>query len=55
LPVRSGAADLQKAVDKIVAQTFCDFGLITINDGSSDATAAMPVCWKPSDQAVSSG
>jgi glycosyltransferase involved in cell wall biosynthesis len=41
LPVRNGAADLPKAVDTILAQTFADFELIAINDGSTDRTGAV--------------
>jgi glycosyltransferase involved in cell wall biosynthesis len=37
--VRNGAADLRKAVDTILAQTFSGFELIAINDGSTDGTA----------------
>src|SRR5262249_61801204 len=40
LPVRNGAADLPKAMDTILAQTFTDFELIVVNDGSTDGTAA---------------
>jgi glycosyltransferase involved in cell wall biosynthesis len=41
LPVRNGAADLPKAIDTILAQTFTDFELIVVNDGSTDGTAAV--------------
>jgi glycosyltransferase involved in cell wall biosynthesis len=41
LSVRNGAADLPKAVDTILAQTFSDFELIAINNGSTDGTAAV--------------
>jgi hypothetical protein len=41
LPVRNGAADLSRALDSILAQTFADFELIAINDGSSDETGAV--------------
>ena len=41
LPVRNGAADLPKAMDTILAQTFTDFELIVVNDGSTDGTAAV--------------
>ena len=41
LPVRDGAADLPTAVDTILKQTFADFELIAIDDGSSDGTAAV--------------
>jgi cellulose synthase/poly-beta-1,6-N-acetylglucosamine synthase-like glycosyltransferase len=41
LSVHNGAADLPKAVDTILAQTFSDFELIAINDGSTDETASI--------------
>jgi hypothetical protein len=41
LSVRNGAADLPKAIDTILTQTFTDFELIAINNGSSDGTAAV--------------
>src|ERR1700719_3127 len=41
LSVHNGAADLPKAVDTILAQTFSDFELIAINNGSTDGTAAV--------------
>lgn len=40
LPVYNGEAFLKEAVDSIFGQTFTDFELIIINDGSSDASAA---------------
>jgi glycosyltransferase involved in cell wall biosynthesis len=41
LSVHNGAADLPKAIDTILSQSFADFELIAINNGSSDATAAV--------------
>ncbi len=41
LPVRDGASDLPMAIDTILAQTFGDFELIAVNDGSCDGTAAI--------------
>jgi glycosyl transferase family 2 len=41
LSVRNGAADLTKAVDTILTQTFSDFELIAIDNGSTDGTAAV--------------
>jgi hypothetical protein len=41
LSVHNGAADLRKAVDTILTQTFADFELIAINNGSTDGTAAI--------------
>lgn len=39
LPVRDGEAYLRAAIDSILAQTFADFELIIVNDGSADSTA----------------
>jgi hypothetical protein len=39
LPVYNGAADVRKAVESILAQTFQDYELIVINDGSKDDSA----------------
>ena len=39
LPVRNGAADLLKAIDTILGQTFTDFELIVVNDGSRACAA----------------
>ena len=41
LSVRNGAADLPGAVGTILSQTFSDFELIAINNGSTDGTAAV--------------
>jgi hypothetical protein len=41
LSVRNGAADVAKAIDTILAQSFSDLELIAINNGSIDATAAV--------------
>lgn len=41
LSVKNGAADLPHAVESILAQTFTDFELIVLNDGSTDDTAAV--------------
>ncbi len=38
LPVYNGAAFVRAAVDSILAQTYRDFELLVIDDGSSDAT-----------------
>lgn len=38
LPVRNGAAHLRAALESIFAQTFRDFELLVIDDGSTDAT-----------------
>lgn len=39
LPVYNGAADVERSVQTILSQTFYNFELIIINDGSSDESA----------------
>lgn len=39
LPVYNGAAEVIRAVDTVLKQTFTDFELLIINDGSNDHTA----------------
>ncbi len=41
MPVRNGAAYLQAAVESILAQTFADFELLIIDDGSTDESPEM--------------
>jgi glycosyltransferase involved in cell wall biosynthesis len=40
LSVRNGGADLPKAIESILAQTFTNFELVAINNGSTDGTGA---------------
>lgn len=39
LPVYNGAADVERAIRSILSQTYTDFELLVINDGSQDASA----------------
>ncbi|MBJ6801934.1 glycosyltransferase family 2 protein [Geomonas propionica] len=41
LPVYNGARYLREAIDSILGQTFCDFELIVINDGSRDDSSVI--------------
>lgn len=41
MPIYNGAADLVKALDSVLSQTFEDFEVIAINDGSKDDSAAL--------------
>jgi glycosyltransferase involved in cell wall biosynthesis len=41
MPVYNGERYLREAVDSILAQTFADFELLIINDGSTDRSAAV--------------
>lgn len=41
MPVYNGAADLRRALDTVLGQTFRDFEVIAINDGSKDDSAAL--------------
>jgi hypothetical protein len=38
MPVRNGGAYLSLALDSVLAQTFCDFELLVIDDGSTDGS-----------------
>src|SRR5579883_1018190 len=41
LPVKNGAAYIGAAIESLFAQTFADFELLVIDDGSSDETVAI--------------
>jgi glycosyltransferase involved in cell wall biosynthesis len=41
MPVYNGAADLRRALDTVFDQTFSDFEVIAINDGSKDDSASL--------------
>jgi glycosyltransferase involved in cell wall biosynthesis len=41
LPVRNAAATLGEALDSVLSQTFTDFELIALNDGTTDGSDAM--------------
>ena len=46
MPVYNGERFLRQAVDSILSQTFKDFELIIINDGSSDSTEDIILSYK---------
>jgi glycosyltransferase involved in cell wall biosynthesis len=48
LPVYNGELYLREAIDSILAQTFKNFELIIINDGSTDATAEIVLSYTDS-------
>jgi glycosyltransferase involved in cell wall biosynthesis len=41
LPVRNGERYLLEAIDSVLAQTFRDFELVVVDDGSTDGSAAL--------------
>jgi glycosyltransferase involved in cell wall biosynthesis len=41
LPIRNAAETLPAALDSLLAQTFGDFEIVAVDDGSTDATAAI--------------
>ena len=52
MTVFNGERFLREAIDSILSQTFSDFELIIINDGSTDSTAAMLDSYARSDPRV---
>ncbi|MDE2804853.1 MAG: glycosyltransferase [Gemmatimonadota bacterium] len=49
LPVRDGAATLEAALQSLGAQTFSDFEVIVVDDGSGDDTARVARRWERRD------
>lgn len=41
MPIYNGAADLQRSLDTVLSQSFTDFEVIAINDGSKDDSASL--------------
>ena len=49
LPVRDGAATLDVALESLAAQTFTDFEVLIVDDGSRDATPRIARAWEQRD------
>src|SRR5262245_17025162 len=52
MPVRNGARWLSEAVDSVLAQTFSDWELIVIDDGSTDATPSILAAFASRDPRI---
>ena len=52
LPVYNGERDLAQAIESILAQTFADFELIIVDDGSTDNTASILEQYAARDQRI---
>jgi glycosyltransferase involved in cell wall biosynthesis len=46
IPVYNGEKTIRETIESILNQTFTDFELIVINDGSQDATLEIVECIK---------
>lgn len=52
MPVRNGGDHLYEALDSMVAQTFRDFELLVVDDGSTDETPARLDSWRERDDRI---
>lgn len=52
MPVFNGEAFLEEALDSVLAQTFADWELIVVNDGSRDGTAAIAERYAEKDRRI---
>ena len=52
LPVRDGAAHLDEAIDSIERQSFTDFEVLAVDDGSTDETYEKLLMWASRDARV---
>jgi glycosyltransferase involved in cell wall biosynthesis len=53
LAVRDGAASIGAAIESIVAQTYFDWDMILVDDGSTDGTGALLDAWAACDSRLS--
>jgi len=53
IPVYNGAATVHEAIDSIQRQTFADFRMIVVNDGSTDGTANILADMQAGDPRIS--
>src|SRR5689334_2891547 len=53
LPVRDGAATLDETLASLLAQTFADFEIVAVDDGSVDATPEILGRWSVRDRRLS--
>ena len=54
LPIRNAAGTLDAALESLAAQTFSDFEVIAVDDGSDDDTAQLLADWVTRDRRIRS-
>ena len=52
MPVFNGARFLPQAIESLLGQTFRDFELVVVDDGSADDTAEVAAAWAARDSRV---
>ena len=53
MPVYNGEKYLAEAIDSILAQTYADFELLIVDDGSTDCSAEIIRSYEPRDSRIS--